>query len=82
MRSTSYCETGRMANGEYTYWGAVAMAEPFGSRWLVLSGPLTGGVFTAKDHFGHGTDFDIAMPGECGRARAYGLRVIQVVRVG
>ena len=80
--STGYCEVGRMADGEYTYWGAVAMAVPFGSLWLVLSGPLTGGVFTAADHFGHGTQFDVAMPGECVRARNYGLRVIQVQRVG
>jgi hypothetical protein len=71
-----------MANGEYTYWGAVAMAEPFGSLWLVLSGPLVGNVFTAGDHYGHGTQFDVAMPGECERARDYGLRVIQVRRVG
>lgn len=82
VRSTSYCETGRMANGEYTYWGAVAMAEPFGTRWLVLSGPLAGQTFTAADHYGHGTQFDVAMPGECGRARNYGLRIIQVQRVG
>jgi hypothetical protein len=80
--STGYCELGRTASGVFTYWGAVAMAEPFGSRWLVLSGPLVGQVFTAADHYGHGTQFDVAMPGECGRARDYGLRVIQVKRVG
>jgi hypothetical protein len=82
VRSTSYCEQGRMANGEYTYWGAVAMAEPFGSRWLVLSGPLAGRTFTVGDRYSWGTQFDVAMPGECGRAREYGLRVIQVQRVG
>lgn len=82
VRSTAYCEVGKMASGALTYWGAVAMAEPFGSRWLVLSGPLAGGVFTAEDRYGWGTQFDVAMPGECGRARMYGLRVIQVVRVG
>jgi hypothetical protein len=70
-----------MASGQRTYWGAVAMAEPFGSMWQVLSGPLAGRVFTVGDHFGHGTDFDVAMPGECGRARDYGLRVIQVQRM-
>lgn len=80
--STAYCESGLMASGTRTYWGAVAMAEPFGSRWLVLSGPLAGGVFTAADRYGHGTQFDVAMPGECGRARVYGLRIIQVQRVG
>lgn len=80
--STAYCEVGRTASGALTYWGAVAIAEPFRSRWLVLSGPLAGQVFTAEDHYGWGTQFDVAMPGECGRARVYGLRVIQVVRVG
>lgn len=82
VRSTAYCESGLMASGAFTYWGAVAMAEPFGSRWLVLSGPLAGQVFTAADRYGWGTQFDVAMPGECGRARVYGLRIIQVVRVG
>jgi hypothetical protein len=82
VRSTAYCEQGLMASGGLTYWGAVAMSEPFGSRWLVLSGPLAGQVFIAEDRYGWGTQFDVAMPGECGRARNYGLRVIQVVRVG
>jgi hypothetical protein len=82
VRSTAYCETGPMASGPPTYWGAVAMAEPFGTLWRVLSGPLAGGVFTAADHYGWGTQFDVAMPGECDRARVYGLQVIQIQRVG
>lgn len=53
--STSYCETGQMANGERTYFGAVAMAGRIGSRWRALTGPFAGVVFTVADRYGHGT---------------------------
>jgi len=76
--STAYCETGQMFNGERTYFGAVAMAEPIGSRWRVLTGLFAGVVFTASDRYGWGTDFDIALPGQCDRARAYGRERIVI----
>jgi hypothetical protein len=76
--STSYCETGRMANGERTYFGAVAMAERIGSRWRALTGPFAGVVFIVADRYGQGTQFDIALPGQCARARIYGLRRIEI----
>lgn len=76
--STSYCETGQMANGERTYFGAVAMAGRIGSRWRALTGPFAGVVFTVADRYGHGTQFDIALPGQCARARIYGLRRIVI----
>jgi hypothetical protein len=71
-----------MASGVDTYFGAAAMAEPFGSRWQVLSGTFAGQVFTAADRYGGGTQMDIALPGDCGRARAYGRQVVKVQRVG
>lgn len=76
--STSYCETGRMYNGQRTYFGAVAMAARIGSRWRALTGPFAGVVFTVADRYGHGTQFDIALPGQCARARIYGLRRIVI----
>jgi hypothetical protein len=84
--STSYCETGQMANGERTYFGAVAMAERIGSRWRALTGPFAGVVFTVADRYrvnakGVGsTQFDVALPGQCARARIYGLRRIVIER--
>jgi hypothetical protein len=67
-----------MWNGERTYFGAVAMAEALGSRWRVLTGPFAGATFTVADRYGWGTDFDIALPGDCDRARAYGRQRIEI----
>ena len=76
--STSYCETGKMANGQRTYFGAVAMAGRIGSRWRALTGPFAGVVFTVADRYGHGTQFDIALPGQCTRAQLYGRQRIVI----
>jgi hypothetical protein len=82
VSSTAYCLTGTMASGRRVYWGAVAMnGVPLGSRWAVLSGPWAGRVLTVEDRIGHGSGFDVAMPGSCGAARSYGRRAIQVRRV-
>lgn len=79
VTSTAYCETGLMANGQHTYAGAVAMnGQPIGSRWHVVE---TDAVYTVADRIGHGSQFDIAMPGDCDGARRYGRRTIHVERV-
>jgi hypothetical protein len=78
--STSYCETGKMANGQRTYFGAVAMAGRIGSRWRALTGPFAGVVFTVGDRYGAHTEFDIALPGQCARARLYGRQRIVIER--
>lgn len=78
-----------MADGERTYFGAVAMvpAAPSAdglwrqlkdSRWRVLTGPFAGDVFTEVDRFGAFTDFDIALPGQCDRARTYGRQRVEI----
>lgn len=67
-----------MADGERTYFGAVAAAMPMGSRWRVLTGPFAGDTFTVADRYGAHTQFDIALPGECARARTYGRRRIEI----
>lgn len=88
VASTAYCETGTMANGERTYDGAVAMGTkknpepPFGTRFRVLSGPFAGRTLTVADRIGHGSQFDIAMPGRCPAALEYGRKQITVERVG
>ena len=79
VTSTAYCLTGHMANGQPTYAGAVAMNDvPLGSQWEVEG---TGHVYTVADRIGHGSQFDIAMPGDCAAARAYGRRTITIRRV-
>jgi hypothetical protein len=73
-----------MADGERTWidepgrTGAVAAAMPMGSRWRVLTGPFAGFTFTVADRYGWGTDFDVALPGQCARARAYGRQRIEI----
>lgn len=68
-----------MASGEKVHRGAVAMnGVPFGSRWLVLE---TGQIYVVKDRIGHGSEFDVAMPGDCEAARRYGRRIIHVQRL-
>jgi hypothetical protein len=67
---------------QHTFFGAVAMAEPYGSRWKVLTGEFAGQVFQVEDRYGRGTQMDIALPGECGRALNYGRPTISIQRVG
>lgn len=82
VSSTAYCLTGRMANGQRVYDGAVAMnGEPFGARFEILDGPRAGSVLTVADRIGHGSQFDVAMPGDCAGARRYGRRSIHIRRV-
>lgn len=81
VTSTAYCLTGTMANGQRAHRGAVAMNGPaFGTKYYVHSGPLAGQTLTVKDRIGHGSDFDIALPGDCGAARQYGRRTIRISR--
>jgi 3D (Asp-Asp-Asp) domain-containing protein len=51
---------------------------PLGSRWRVSGG----GTYTVTDRIGHGSGFDVAMPGDCAAARLYGRRTVTVTRVG
>jgi hypothetical protein len=78
VSSTAYCETGRMANGELAYDGAVSSNFlPRGSVWRVLTGLFAGRTFTVKDT-GPLASFDIAMPGRCADANRYGRHDIQI----
>jgi 3D (Asp-Asp-Asp) domain-containing protein len=78
VTSTAYCLTGRTASGAPARAGMAAMnGVPLGSRWQVDGG----GVFVIADRIGHGSQFDIAMPGDCDAARRYGRRTITVRRV-
>lgn len=82
VSSTAYCLTGTMASGKRVYPGAVAMNGPaFGTRFEVLSGPAAGRTLVVEDRIGHGSSFDIAMPGNCPGARDYGRRRIQIRRL-
>lgn len=71
-----------MASGRNTYWGAAAMnGVPLGSRYRVLDGPRAGSTLVVEDRIGHGSAFDVAYPGNCGAARAYGRRTISIQQV-
>lgn len=79
VQSTAYCLTGSTANGGRPYSGSVAMNDvPMGSRWRVVE---TGQTYTVNDRIGHGSSFDIAMPGRCTDALNYGRRSLTVERV-
>lgn len=79
VTSTAYCLTGTMANGQRVFAGAVAMnGQPFGSRWRVVD---TGAEYVVADRIGHGSQFDIAMPGDCAAAIRYGRRTVTIERV-
>jgi hypothetical protein len=68
-----------MFDGERTYFGAVAMTRDLvGTTWRVLTGPFAGQLFTVRDIYGAGTQFDISLPGQCDRARAYGRQRIVI----
>jgi len=79
VTSTAYCLTGVTANGEHPYPGSVGMnGVPFGSVWRIVG---TGREYRVNDRIGHGSGFDIAMPGDCAAALNYGRRTITVERV-
>jgi 3D (Asp-Asp-Asp) domain-containing protein len=79
LTSTSYCETGLMANGRRTHQGAVAANTwPLGTRLRVSDSPYGPGTFTVEDRYGWGTSLDFAVPGDCARARAWGRRDVRV----
>lgn len=81
INSSAYCETGRMANGQFAHDGAVSSKIlPRGSRWLVLDGRFAGRVFTVEDT-GSLAIFDVALPGRCTAARAYGAPTIHIEEV-
>lgn len=82
ISSTAYCLTGNMASGRPTYEGAAAMnGVPIYSQWRVSGGPMNGRTFTVEDRMGSGSGFDVAMPGRCDAARAYGRQTIGLTRV-
>jgi 3D (Asp-Asp-Asp) domain-containing protein len=76
VSATAYCETGTMANGQRTYDGAVAANRwAFGTR---LYAAELGRTYTVADRIGSGSEFDIAMPGRCSNAIAFGRRTLHV----
>lgn len=80
--STAYCETGRMANGENTYIGAVAgNLWPLGTVLEVSDSPYGPGLFTVADRIGSGSELDFATPGDCSTAIQWGRRPVTVIGV-
>ena len=78
LNSTSYCTSGIMASGVWTYVGAVANNMwPLGTRLKILSGEYAGSVVTVSDRIGWGSQLDFYTP-NCGAAWNYGREQISV----
>jgi hypothetical protein len=83
VESTAYCITDRpMANGRMPFDGAAAKnLVPFGTKYLITSGPLAGKVVQITDRHKPGsTELDIWLS-TCEAAKRYGRRTVGVVRL-
>ena len=78
LDSTSYCQSGTMADGQETYWGAAAGNEwPFGTRLKILTGRLAGTVVTIADRIGWGSQLDV-FSWSCDWSTRYGREMVEV----
>ena len=78
--STSYCLSGRMADGTYVRAGSVAHnGFALGTRIWVEPAFFGRHRFTVRDRIGWGTQLDFWAP-TCARAFAWGRRVVRVTR--
>lgn len=81
--STSYCLSGRMADGTHTRAGSAASnRHPLGTK-IRLTKPGPGGrrTWIVRDRIGHGSDLDLWQP-TCAASRKWGRRKVsyRVVR--
>jgi hypothetical protein len=76
-QSTSYCLSGRMADGTYTRAGSAASNRHHLGTRIQLTRPGPGGrrVWVIRDRIGYGSDLDLWQPA-CGLSRAWGRRTI------
>lgn len=76
--STSYCLSGRMADGSYVRVGSVAMnRHPLGTRILLVGTTFRGRRrFVVRDRIGHGSELDFWSP-SCAVSRRWGRRVVR-----
>ena len=78
LDTTSYCQSGTMADGQETYWGAAAgNAWPFGTRLKILTGHLAGTIVTIADRIGWGSQLDI-FSWSCNWSAWYGREMVKV----
>jgi hypothetical protein len=78
--STSYCLTGRMADGSWTRPGSLAHnGYPLGTR--LWASPAVRGRhrWTVRDRIGYGSQADF-WTASCAQARAFGRRTITLTR--
>ncbi len=76
--STSYCLSGRMADGSYVRAGSVAMnRHPLGTR-IVLVGQTFRGRrrFVVRDRIGHGSELDFWSP-SCAASIRWGRKTVR-----
>lgn len=80
LRSTAYCLTSSMANGQHPYIGAVAANRwKIGTRLKVDDSPIGPGTFTVTDRHAPGaTQLDFAIPGQCDLALRWGRTTVHV----
>ena len=80
--STSYCQSGTMADGQQTFVGAAAgNLWPFGTHLKLLSGKLAGTIVVVVDRIGWGSQLDL-FTWSCANAFWYGRELIQVEVLG
>ena len=78
VSSTSYCQSGIMADGQMTHMGAAAgNMWPLGTRLEILSGSHQGTSVTIEDRIGWGSQLDF-FTWSCRAAIDYGREQIEV----
>ena len=78
VSSTSYCQSGVMADGQQTFVGAVAgNMWPLGTHLFILSGSHKGEIVQVLDRIGWGSQLDL-FTWSCKQAWQYGRQQILV----
>lgn len=78
--TTSYCLSGRMADGSYVRAGSVAHnGYPLGTRIYLEPAVFGRHRYVVRDRIGWGTELDVWHP-SCAVSRAFGRRRVVVVR--
>jgi 3D (Asp-Asp-Asp) domain-containing protein len=78
VSATSYCQSGRMADGTFTRPGSVASnRHPLGTRLRVIGRRIYGRrTFVVRDRIGWGSELDV-YTASCSTARRFGRQRVR-----